>query len=285
MFPHHLFFKWLSYNQMKKDDAHKLQSLEDKEVLSEYFYQREFTFTLASDIYCRYLSFKTADDFKKALVDRCPHKMDIGAVYNVSPANKLQQDKKAFYPIERELVFDIDMDAYDDIRQCCSGAKVCQKCWALPCLAAQVITKIMRADFDFTNLLWVFSGRRGVHAWVCDPEARTMGNDMRAAIANYIGLGLGNEKADRLRLQAPLHPHLVRAVNDLKPHFRTVVIREQDVLSDPAHEARMMQFLPAEVRPELQRRWREAEGGDAKWEIWEAVYADCRSKAVSKNRN
>jgi len=66
----------------------------------------------------------------------------------------------------------------------------------------------MRDDFDFTNLLWVFSGRRGVHAWVCDPEARNMNNEMRGAIANYINIGLGNEKADKLHLKEPLHPHL-----------------------------------------------------------------------------
>ena len=137
--------------------------------------------------------------------------------------------------MEKEMVFDIDMDAYDDIRQCCSGAKVCQKCWALPCLAAQVLTTIMRADFDMDNLLWVFSGRRGVHAWVCDPEARNMSNDMRSAIANYINIGLGNEKADRLNLSYPLHPHLQRAYDQLRPHFEKQVIEEQDILSVASH--------------------------------------------------
>ena len=71
-----------------------------------------------------------------------------------------------------------------------------------------VIQDTLREDFDFNNLLWVFSGRRGIHAWVCDEEARAMTNDMRNAVVQYCNIGVGNENANRLQLEHPLHPRL-----------------------------------------------------------------------------
>ena len=81
-----------------------------------------FSFTLENDVYCRYLCFKTAEQFKATLVDRLPFKIDIGAVFNIQPDRHNTSDKKAFVPMHKEMVFDIDMDVYDDVRSCCKGA-------------------------------------------------------------------------------------------------------------------------------------------------------------------
>lgn len=105
-----------------------LQSLDDGND-SNYFSNREFSFTLENEVYCRYLCFKSAKDFKDNLVDRVPFKIDIGAVFNMQPSRHIEAEKTSFIPLEKEMVFDIDMTDYDDVRTCCSGAKVCIKCW------------------------------------------------------------------------------------------------------------------------------------------------------------
>lgn len=220
-FPTDLMFKWLSYFKLK-DAANSnalLQSLKDDEVKSDYFYNREFSFTLQNDVYCRYLCFKTTEEFKDALISRAPHKIDIGAVFNVPPQNHLSTEKKVFIPVEKEMVFDIDMTDYDNVRTCCEGAKVCPKCWKYMACATQVLNDVLINDFGFKAMLWVFSGRRGIHCWIGDEAARTMNNEMRAAVTEYLFLAVGNELGGGLDLSYPLHPMLDRAYKYLNTKF------------------------------------------------------------------
>ena len=44
--------------------------------------KREFTFTMADDVYIRYLCFRDEAGLMKAVNAKQPHKIDIGPIYN-----------------------------------------------------------------------------------------------------------------------------------------------------------------------------------------------------------
>lgn len=115
-----------------------------------------------------------------------------GPVYTAPPNQHAQVKKEAFKAAERELIFDIDLTDYDDVRTCCSGGGICVRCWAYMAVAVRLLDASLRADFGFSNILFVYSGRRGVHCWVCDESARALTNDARSAIVDYLSAMTGD---------------------------------------------------------------------------------------------
>ncbi|KAK8793834.1 hypothetical protein WA171_002964, partial [Blastocystis sp. BT1] len=213
LFPAEEFIQWLTY-------AHG-----DNLSVAEDLKKRELSFTLPGDIYCRYQGFANAEELRKQLVARTPIKIDIGAIYSEPMSRK---DFKTFKPMSRELIFDIDMDDYSPIRHCCEGANVCEKCWKFMNYALLVLKTILTKEFGFKHILYVFSGRRGVHIWVCDRSARELTDSQRKAIVDYLSFSKINQKIDY---------SLREAAKQLRPFFEEVMINTngQDVLRyDPS---------------------------------------------------
>lgn len=170
---------------------------------------REIAFTLQNDAYLRYQSFSNAEAFKKETLRLNPGRFEIGPVYSGRPKDQRSLNKASLKPLLRELVFDIDMTDYDPVRTCCSDKKICLKCWKFIIMAAKVVDAILRNDFGFQHLLWVYSGRRGIHLWVSDLEAMALTDDQRRSLINYIDIIRGGANKDKkVNLSRPLHPSI-----------------------------------------------------------------------------
>ena len=66
------------------------------------------------------------------------------------------------------------------------GANICKRCWAFMNVAIRVLDGVLREDFGFRHILFVYSGRRGVHCHVGDEAARALTNEERSAVIEYV---------------------------------------------------------------------------------------------------
>jgi DNA primase small subunit len=65
-----------------------------------------------------------------------PARIELGPMYNVDPQKRGAYTGNAtgtqsFQPEQRELLFDIDLNVYDDVRSCCKESSICTLCWQL----------------------------------------------------------------------------------------------------------------------------------------------------------
>ncbi|KAH7096195.1 hypothetical protein BKA62DRAFT_720381 [Auriculariales sp. MPI-PUGE-AT-0066] len=219
----------------------------------ENFTHREFSATLIGDVYLRYHSWNTLEEFKQGICRLNPTRFEIGAIYNLRPKDKKSLRPGALQPLLRELVFDIDMTDYDEIRTCCSGKGICKRCWGFISAAVRVLDNALREQFGYKHLLWVYSGRRGIHCWISDESAMALTDDQRRTLMSYLEVVKGSkDKLKKVNVRpprgGPLHPALARALRLLN----TV---EGDQALDSSFDALILQdqnvFEPVEKWEEL----------------------------------
>uniref|UniRef100_A0A8C7TE58 DNA primase AEP n=1 Tax=Oncorhynchus mykiss TaxID=8022 RepID=A0A8C7TE58_ONCMY len=98
------------------------------------------------DIYVRYQSFSTQSKLEEAMQKMDPYKIDIGAVYCHWPNQHNTVKSGSFQALEKELVFDIDMTDYNDVRSCCTAADICPKYWTLMTIALCILDRALRGE-------------------------------------------------------------------------------------------------------------------------------------------
>jgi DNA primase small subunit len=203
LFPFELLHSWLAYNPATGSSKQQQKN-------AWIFSRREFSMTIeptpGEEIYIRYQSFANREELAQAILKRRPTKIDLGAVFTHPPKDNKTLSKGTLKPVQRELVFDIDLTDYDDIRHCgCTGAKICSKCWVFMTMAVEVLDCGLKNDFGFEHVAWFYSGRRGIHAWICDETARTLTNEARNAVATYFEVG---QKSDAEQFAIVERKHL-----------------------------------------------------------------------------
>ncbi len=168
------------------------------------FQNREFGFVVGENRFIRNISFNNTDLLRDFMVKNSVKDAYVGAVFDTSPSKEtpIQKIKWKF----REFIFDLDIDEYDayeekgskgeetkdeklyvGVRNCgCREDKFCRECWSLIQDAAIFIDQTMKEDFGFKDVIWIFSGRRGVHGWVREKITQEFDRNQRRAILDYL---------------------------------------------------------------------------------------------------
>uniref|UniRef100_A0A8C7BGN9 DNA primase n=1 Tax=Neovison vison TaxID=452646 RepID=A0A8C7BGN9_NEOVI len=251
LFPYAQYYRWLNYGG----------------VIKNYFQHCESSFTLKDDIYIRYQSFNNQSELEKEMQKMNPYKIDIGAVYSHRPNQHNTVKLGAFQAQEKELVFDIDMTDYDDVRRCCSSADICSKCWTLMTMAIRIIDRALKEDFGFKHHLWVYSGRRGVHCWVCGESVRKLSSAVRSGIVEYLSLvKSGQDVKKKVHLSEKIHPFVSKSINIIKKYFQEYALVDQDILENKESWDKILALVPETIHETLQQNFPKYHNSLQHWE-------------------
>ncbi|KAG8546064.1 hypothetical protein GDO81_019827 [Engystomops pustulosus] len=207
------------------------------------------------------------NELEKEMQKMNPYKIDIGAVYSHKPSMHNSVKSGTFQAQEKELVFDIDMTDYDDVRRCCSSADICNKCWTLMTIAIRILDRALYEDFGFQHRLWVYSGRRGVHCWVCDESARKLSQAERSAVAEYLTVVKGGEETiKKVNLIEPIHPFLKKSIVVIEKYFEQYALLGQDFLENKPCWEKVLSLVPEAARENLLHDFQKARTSVDRWE-------------------
>lgn len=275
LFPVDDICKWLAY-------GHDFDIADDKDNDRDRLAKREFGFSFVDAFgdtsYLRWQSFKDAKAFLESLLMHVPSWVNVGASYNRSV--KAKGSGPELVPESKEFVIDIDLTSYDPVRNCCKGANICNKCWPLASAAIEVIDKFLRETMDFKFILWVYSGRRGIHCWVCDARARNYTDRQRASLISAMNLF---SVPDRIVVVHGLDPIADDMIGCLRPRF-IERLKEQNLFADKRIAECLLSVVPCEkIRVSMLKcEWKD---GIAAWnELQRQVEAACSQNPGSKLR-
>ena len=182
--------------------------------------QREFGFLFSREkMMIRHKSFTTPEELQRFIFTNAPSDIYYSSTYYERPTEPME--RKGW--LGADLIFDIDSDHLDtpckqehdfwtcencnnsgrgnklDVCPNCGGTKfrmeawLCEKCLDAAKVETQKLLDFLISDFGFSpeETVICFSGQRGYHVHIEEPEARTLDQDARKEIADYItGTGL-----------------------------------------------------------------------------------------------
>lgn len=124
----------------------------------------------------------------------------------------------------------------------------------------------------------MYSGRRGVHCWVCDTSARCLSNEQRSAVVDYLNLvaaGANKVKADFKCSTDELHPSIEGAFSICEKYFKDgsdSILMAQDILQEKKtpHLENILELLSSQER-ETMTKYMQSAPNATSLDLWRQI--------------
>jgi len=160
----------------------------DKPVSRRHSYNNNYSVADTETILIRYLSAATKQDLHKLLLQNSPRSVSIGSLYHVEGALRPQIISQFGSQENHGKPFMIDFDITDFQRDCHCGdlPQVCQLCWERQCAPLIKLLEEACPILFGSGMLVSYSGRRGVHACLPNPNLTYASTHDRASALEFI---------------------------------------------------------------------------------------------------
>lgn len=149
-----------------------------------------------------------------------------------------------------------------------------------------MLDSALREQFGFKHLLWIYSGRRGIHCWISDPEAMALTDEQRKAIMGWLEVVKGGKEMHKkvnVRMPAgkPLHPALDGAREKLGGIFTELILDDQECFQHEDGWRTLLELISDKaIQTTLRDQW-EADPDRKSSKKWE----DCRRQLKKLDRD
>ena len=157
---------------------------------------REFAFQFDSGAMKRFQNFLSTKDFKKAVTTQNPVEIHLGGIYvGMSHLNRIFNwcafntrtiTQRVGQPLPESLSLILTLTTIQAENVVVIKKMICSPCWLYLVLAIHIIRQMMEERFGYSQLLWVYSGWRGVHLWVCDHDALLLDDKERQQVMYHL---------------------------------------------------------------------------------------------------
>ena len=147
-------------------------------------HKREICIESIEAFYIRWQSVCDSSSLRKLFKDKNVEKVHTGAIFSNEPRYKKRNLEMT--PLQRELVFDIDVNDVEVLGIDANDIEACDRAWPVVAFQMKIVKHILKEHFAFQNFLLVYSGRRGAHLSVYDARACELTDEARASIVGFL---------------------------------------------------------------------------------------------------